>query len=250
MPATTDERLKKFHRNFPKSLPFHRKRINFIFSIPLLVQLFFACAGLCADPCHQLRRLSVRSNKRRASSLPPSHVRRLPPASASGSLYHRIGHRRRRMGGVFGALFGGHRRPGRRAPAVRRHRGLVPQPSAAYDGGHRRAMLSKKYSYIPDTFTSLDQVPIHLYSFFFASIPVRTGNLSRDLIFGTKKTFPRIFFLKKHGRDKVIVLTCATAAICSQVAAALRQQGLESSNLILGIDFTRSNEWTGTVKKI
>ncbi|RLM62099.1 E3 ubiquitin-protein ligase RGLG2 [Panicum miliaceum] len=90
------------------------------------------------------------------------------------------------MGGVFGALFGGHRRPGGRAPAVRRHRGLVPQPSAAYDGGHRRAMLSKKYSYIPDTFTSLDQV-----------------------------------------------------------AAALRQQGLESSNLILGIDFTKSNEWTG-----
>ncbi|PUZ50017.1 hypothetical protein GQ55_6G025800 [Panicum hallii var. hallii] len=90
------------------------------------------------------------------------------------------------MGGVFGALFGGHRRPGGRAPAVRRHRGLVPQPSAAYDGGHRRAMLSKKYSYIPDTFTSLDQV-----------------------------------------------------------AEALRQQGLESSNLILGIDFTKSNEWTG-----
>ncbi|CAM0910907.1 unnamed protein product [Alopecurus aequalis] len=47
-------------------------------------------------------------------------------------------------------------------------------------------MLSKKYSYIPDTYTSLEQV-----------------------------------------------------------AAALRDQGLESSNLILGIDFTKSNEWTG-----
>lgn len=47
-------------------------------------------------------------------------------------------------------------------------------------------MLSKKYSYIPDTYTSLEQV-----------------------------------------------------------AAALREQGLESSNLILGIDFTKSNEWTG-----
>jgi len=89
------------------------------------------------------------------------------------------------MGGVFGALFGGHRRPGGRAPTAR-HRGLAPQPSAAYDGGRRRAVISKKYSYIPDTFTSLDQV-----------------------------------------------------------AAALRQQGLESSNLILGIDFTKSNEWTG-----
>ncbi|KAM7249969.1 hypothetical protein ACFE04_021852 [Oxalis oulophora] len=30
-----------------------------------------------------------------------------------------------------------------------------------------------------------------------------------------------------------------------QVTAALREAGLESSNLILGIDFTKSNEWTG-----
>lgn len=30
-----------------------------------------------------------------------------------------------------------------------------------------------------------------------------------------------------------------------QVISALRESGLESSNLILGIDFTKSNEWTG-----
>lgn len=30
-----------------------------------------------------------------------------------------------------------------------------------------------------------------------------------------------------------------------QVQSALREAGLESSNLILGIDFTKSNEWTG-----
>ncbi|XP_057458217.1 E3 ubiquitin-protein ligase RGLG4-like [Lotus japonicus] len=30
-----------------------------------------------------------------------------------------------------------------------------------------------------------------------------------------------------------------------QVTEALRKEGLESSNLILGIDFTKSNEWTG-----
>lgn len=33
-----------------------------------------------------------------------------------------------------------------------------------------------------------------------------------------------------------------------QVIAALRESGLESSNLILGIDFTKSNEWTGDVR--
>lgn len=32
---------------------------------------------------------------------------------------------------------------------------------------------------------------------------------------------------------------------CLQVTAALAQAGLESSNLIVGIDFTKSNEWTG-----
>jgi len=30
-----------------------------------------------------------------------------------------------------------------------------------------------------------------------------------------------------------------------QVTNALRNEGLESSNLLLGIDFTKSNEWTG-----
>ncbi|KAK8481817.1 hypothetical protein V6N11_032983, partial [Hibiscus sabdariffa] len=32
-----------------------------------------------------------------------------------------------------------------------------------------------------------------------------------------------------------------------QVTAALAQAGLESSNLIVGIDFTKSNEWTGAM---
>merc|ERR1719298_306653 len=31
-----------------------------------------------------------------------------------------------------------------------------------------------------------------------------------------------------------------------QVTEALRQAGLESSQLVVGIDFTKSNKWTGT----
>ncbi|EMS57413.1 hypothetical protein CFC21_098139 [Triticum aestivum] len=92
------------------------------------------------------------------------------------------------MGGVLSALLGGHRR--RAAEARRMTMSRSGEPSGHGRGGggeqRRRAMLSKKYSYIPDTFTSLDQV-----------------------------------------------------------ASALRDQGLESSNLILGVDFTKSNEWTG-----
>ncbi|XP_015695752.1 E3 ubiquitin-protein ligase RGLG4-like [Oryza brachyantha] len=84
------------------------------------------------------------------------------------------------MGGVIGALFGGggHRRAMERT--------VTNRAGGAGGDNRRRAMLSKKYSYIPDSYTSLEQV-----------------------------------------------------------TAALRQQGLESSNLILGIDFTKSNEWTG-----
>ncbi|XP_019702528.1 E3 ubiquitin-protein ligase RGLG4 isoform X2 [Elaeis guineensis] len=64
---------------------------------------------------------------------------------------------------------------------------LATQPSIRHrNDNRRRRLLTKKYSYIPDYYTSLEQV-----------------------------------------------------------TAALRESGLESSNLILGIDFTKSNEWTG-----
>ncbi|KAF5728144.1 E3 ubiquitin-protein ligase RGLG2 isoform X1 [Tripterygium wilfordii] len=38
-----------------------------------------------------------------------------------------------------------------------------------------------------------------------------------------------------------------TFSSLDQVTVALREAGLESSNLIVGIDFTKSNEWTGKV---
>ncbi|WVZ95202.1 hypothetical protein U9M48_040996 [Paspalum notatum var. saurae] len=121
------------------------------------------------------------------------------------------------MGGVLGALWGGHRR--RSAPpgttTTTRHRGLSRQPSA-YDAGRRRAMLAKKYSYIPDTYTSLEQAYTH--------------TLCKPTI---------------HHQINKTLLLLVVAMIHAQVAAALREQGLESSNLILGIDFTKSNEWTG-----
>jgi hypothetical protein len=37
---------------------------------------------------------------------------------------------------------------------------------------------------------------------------------------------------------------------CSQVTEALARAGLESSNLIVGIDFTKSNEWTGLTSNV
>ena len=96
------------------------------------------------------------------------------------------------MGGVLGALL--HRRSGGRPPAQgtrNRHLGLTRQPStydatAAAAGGHRKAMLSKKYSYIPDTYTSLDQVRCttidHLPSCCSISMPpcARLGTLAKS----------------------------------------------------------------------
>lgn len=66
-------------------------------------------------------------------------------------------------------------------------RSFVHQASLGHENKRfRKPQITKKYSYIPDHFTSLQQV-----------------------------------------------------------TNALRQSGLESSNLLLGIDFTKSNEWTG-----
>ena len=38
-------------------------------------------------------------------------------------------------------------------------------------------------------------------------------------------------------------------SLFKQVSAALNKEGLEASKLLIGIDFTRSNEWTGLWSK-
>jgi hypothetical protein len=111
----------------------------------------------------RVRSTEPRIDPSRRSKVFASHVTASQQAAIISQRRQQLPRRLRRMGGVLGALL--HRRSGGRTPAQgqqgRRH---TRQPSA-YDaaappaGGHRRAMLSKKYSYIPDTFTSLDQVP-------------------------------------------------------------------------------------------
>ncbi|CAL5204366.1 unnamed protein product [Lathyrus oleraceus] len=49
----------------------------------------------------------------------------------------------------------------------------------------------------------------------------------------------------RHRRDLQPTYIADNFSSLEQVVSALREAGLESSNLILGIDFTKSNEWTG-----
>lgn len=52
---------------------------------------------------------------------------------------------------------------------------------------------------------------------------------------------------KKQSAAKKYALIRDNFSTLEQVTTALRKEGLESSNLILGIDFTKSNEWTGRI---
>jgi E3 ubiquitin-protein ligase RGLG len=49
---------------------------------------------------------------------------------------------------------------------------------------------------------------------------------------------------KQHASDSRNAIPDNFSSV-DEVVASLRESGLESSNLILGIDFTKSNEWTG-----
>ncbi|PKA54521.1 E3 ubiquitin-protein ligase RGLG1 [Apostasia shenzhenica] len=50
---------------------------------------------------------------------------------------------------------------------------------------------------------------------------------------------------QRRGNHKLLNFIPDNFSSLDQVTSALRESGLESSNLILGIDFTKSNEWTG-----
>lgn len=81
----------------------------------------------------------------------------------------------------------------------------------------------------------------------FRSIPVRNSssgsgsvNAKRDLSNCSKKE------IEKMKKNMYYYIPDNFKSL-DQVTLALRESGLESSNLIIGIDFTKSNEWTGKV---
>ncbi|XP_010092471.2 E3 ubiquitin-protein ligase RGLG4 [Morus notabilis] len=67
--------------------------------------------------------------------------------------------------------------------------------------------------------------------------------ISRELSMDKSSTTSKSAGTKKH---KYAYIPDSFTSL-PQVTEALRKEGLESSNLILGIDFTKSNEWTGKV---
>ncbi|MBA0573773.1 hypothetical protein Golob_001030 [Gossypium lobatum] len=93
----------------------------------------------------------------------------------------------------------------------------------------RKQSTKQKYGFIPDHFSTFDQVP---------SPTLTLVQISSSLL---------LYFLSNLTATAVFTLTAGkrTAHPNSPVTQALREAGLESSNLILGIDFTKSNEWTG-----
>ncbi|KAH8500038.1 hypothetical protein H0E87_015323 [Populus deltoides] len=104
------------------------------------------------------------------------------------------------------------------------HHAPAPNPSYPYQSQmppqqpHKR--LDRKYSRIADNYQTLDQIKKEVE-------PMATIEWIQDF----RGDIP----MRAAGIDTSIFM----------VTAALAQAGLESSNLIVGIDFTKSNEWTG-----
>ncbi|KAL0341616.1 UNVERIFIED_CONTAM: E3 ubiquitin-protein ligase RGLG2 [Sesamum calycinum] len=122
--------------------------------------------------------------------------------------------------------------------------------------------LERKYSRIDDNYNTLDQVKLFMLILKSSKIVVIQGypeNHKREPRFDEVKdlssayicNLPFWFLLTaihqiSYARKKSNSLIVLPGGM---VTDALARAGLESSNLIVGIDFTKSNEWTGSVPK-
>ncbi|KAK7243729.1 hypothetical protein RIF29_38539 [Crotalaria pallida] len=100
---------------------------------------------------------------------------------------------------------------------------------------------------IPSTISTSRALPSH-----FPSQPPRAQSLSKKPSFETFNSSSGqsslgVVMNKKQQPVKKYALIPDNFTTLEQVKRALRNEGLESSNLILGIDFTKSNEWTGRI---
>ncbi|KAF1866524.1 hypothetical protein Lal_00017907 [Lupinus albus] len=71
--------------------------------------------------------------------------------------------------------------------------------------------------------------------------PPQAQSFSKKPSFGTNNSA----FINKNQHVKKYAFIPDNFTTLEQVTTALRNEGLESSNLILGIDFTKRNEWSG-----
>ncbi|KAJ4705742.1 E3 ubiquitin-protein ligase RGLG2 [Melia azedarach] len=75
---------------------------------------------------------------------------------------------------------------------------------------------------------------------------VRSSSAGNNSTITSEKKIKSSSFKDKKKNNKYSFIPDNFSSL-EQVTAALRDAGLESSNLIVGIDFTKSNEWTGKV---
>ncbi|KAK7324001.1 hypothetical protein VNO77_27506 [Canavalia gladiata] len=75
----------------------------------------------------------------------------------------------------------------------------------------------------------------------------KSQSISKKSSFGRVNSGQSSSNMKKKQSDRKYALILDHFTTLEQVTTALRKEGLESSNLILGIDFTKSNEWTGRI---
>ncbi|KAJ7982105.1 E3 ubiquitin-protein ligase RGLG2 [Quillaja saponaria] len=75
----------------------------------------------------------------------------------------------------------------------------------------------------------------------------RTTSMSKQPSVSKDSSKQSSSLMKKLSAKKKYGLIPDNFSSLEEVTVALRKEGLESSNLIVGIDFTKSNEWTGKV---